>query len=78
MVSIPWDGDHPLHVLAIYAPNNPSDNAAFFFSLTSAWADHHHPPIDILLGDFNAIEDPIDHLPAHGNAHATTEAIREF
>ena len=78
LASIPWEGDYPLNVLAIYAPNNPSDSASFFNNLTSAWTQHHLPPVDILLGDFNMVEDSIDRLPAHGDSNTTTEALRDF
>jgi len=60
LLHLPWDNSTPLHVLAIYAPNNLSDNATFFRDLQAAWQTNMHPLIDILLGDFNIIEDTTD------------------
>src|SRR5882762_9793378 len=78
LASIPWEGDHPLTILAIYAPNNPSENASFFNSLSSTWIQNYHPLVDILLSDFNMVKDPIDCLPAHSDPHATINALHNF
>lgn len=64
-----WKSGKPLKILNVYAPNvtpqSARESAEFFQKLT----DHFRncPPSqkpDIILGDFNIVEDPIDRLPA--------------
>ncbi|KAG1766764.1 Endonuclease/exonuclease/phosphatase [Suillus occidentalis] len=57
-------------ILVVYAPNEPSKNGVFWeevqTNLTSL------PTPDVLLGDFNIVEDTLDRLPPkQDNKHAT-------
>ena len=63
LVSIPWHTDLMLTILNIYTPNAPSDNKNFWRQLLLAFNTNLFPYPDILLGDFNIVEDTIDRLP---------------
>ncbi|KAF9561169.1 DNase I-like protein, partial [Agrocybe pediades] len=78
-VTVPWKAENTrVNILAIYAPNAPADNAAFWTNLTNIYRTNNHPPPDILLGDFNMIEDMIDRMPAHPDAGATVRSLLDF
>ncbi|KAI0312818.1 Endonuclease/exonuclease/phosphatase, partial [Amylostereum chailletii] len=69
LLRIPWHGSMILQVLNIYAPNSPADNTNFWNTL---------PRPDIVLGDFNLVEDAIDRIPCHADADAPVEALNAF
>ena len=71
LISIPWHANLMLTILNIYAPNAPSDNEKFWKDLQLAFNTNPFPYSDILLGDFNVVEDAIDRLPSH-NDNANT------
>jgi ribonuclease HI/exonuclease III len=62
MLEIPWHANELLTVLAIYAPNENSENKSFWDDLCKLWEedDATLPYPDVLLGDFNMVEDPTD------------------
>lgn len=74
-MTLPWHGNSALTVLAVYAPNTPSKNESFWRALQSRWEDDNLPPPDIVLGDFNVVEEAIDRKPAHIDEDAQTEAL---
>ena len=41
------------------------------------WQAQRLPRVDILLGDFNIVEDSIDHIPGHPDNANTIEALNE-
>jgi len=65
---IPWQRTSRLNVLAIYAPNAPTENVDFWETLERKWLEDNLPVPDILLGDFNLVEEMVDRLPAHSDA----------
>ncbi|KAJ7289805.1 Endonuclease/exonuclease/phosphatase, partial [Mycena rebaudengoi] len=69
----------PLSVLGVYAPNAPGENAAFWRTI-KAWFETHpnvrHP--DVLGGDINMVEDPIDRLPSRSDNNGPVEAFDEL
>ena len=67
-----------LTILNIYAPNAPSDNEKFWKDLQLAFNTNPFPYPDILLGDFNIVEDAINRLPSHNNNANTREVLFEF
>ncbi|KAJ6469896.1 Endonuclease/exonuclease/phosphatase, partial [Mycena sanguinolenta] len=75
-MTIPWHGNEKLTVLAAYAPNDPNDNAEFLVELEEKSRTLRKP--DIVLGDWNMVEDGIDRLPHDKDAAATVEAMREL
>jgi hypothetical protein len=46
----------------MYASNRPSGNTEFWKSLETMWEDQNPSKPDILLGDFNLTENPIDRV----------------
>ncbi|KIM39174.1 hypothetical protein M413DRAFT_29721 [Hebeloma cylindrosporum] len=71
---MPWQGDSVINILAIYAPNTPQENAAFWSELSDKWEPGGLPIPDVMLGDFNMVEEAIDRLPPHrDNAQATSK-----
>ena len=60
-----WHNSKILTVLAIYAPNDITENKDFWNELLLKWRELRLPRLDILLGDFNIVEDAIDRLPCH-------------
>ncbi|EKM50886.1 uncharacterized protein PHACADRAFT_103486, partial [Phanerochaete carnosa HHB-10118-sp] len=69
LLSIPWQNDCTLHLLNVYAPNDPTENQRFWSQLLEHWTTNHSPPpkADIMLGDFNLVEDKLDRLPLHAD-----------
>ncbi|KAJ7469428.1 hypothetical protein FB451DRAFT_1091550, partial [Mycena latifolia] len=72
-MTIPWHGDSKLTVLSFYSPNDPAENAQFLDLLESK--TRNLPKPDMVLGDFNMVEDAIDRLPHHKDPSAVTEAM---
>ncbi|KAF9540731.1 DNase I-like protein [Agrocybe pediades] len=78
-ITIPWrTGDSRVNILAVYAPNASIENAAFWASLTDLYENENHPPPDLLLGDFNMVEDMIDRMPPHPDAAGPVENLLRF
>ncbi|KAJ7717281.1 hypothetical protein B0H16DRAFT_1225303, partial [Mycena metata] len=75
-LTIPWHGGSKLTVLAAYAPNDAAENAQFLDLLE--FKIRHLPKPDIVLGDFNMVEDAIDRLPHHKDPSTVTEAMLTF
>ncbi|PPQ81141.1 hypothetical protein CVT26_011105, partial [Gymnopilus dilepis] len=78
LMMLPWKGRSLVNILAIYAPNQPQENALFWQSLENKWQDENYPIPDILLGDFNMVEDSIDRLPVHGDNHQSVQNLQSF
>ena len=76
MVQLQWHRETKLNVLVVYAPNDSSSNGQF-------WKDLHTkiqstPKPDVLLGDFNMVEDAIDRLPTHRDNPTATEPLADL
>ena len=78
LVSLPWKGESTINVLAIYAPNSTLENAAFWEDLKNTWINDNHPIPDIMLGDFNLVEEAIDRLPAHRDSAQAVDKFVDF
>jgi hypothetical protein len=75
LAQIPWYGDLLLTVLNIYALNDHAKSEAFFKDLKLKFKTRTFPLLDIMMGDFNIIEDAIDRLPAHGDHEEATQVL---
>jgi exonuclease III len=62
--------------VAAYTPNDPADNTAFLEKLEEKTRSIPKP--DIVLGDWNMVEDAVDRLPHHRDGGAVTEAMRNL
>ncbi|KAJ7168416.1 Endonuclease/exonuclease/phosphatase, partial [Mycena crocata] len=75
-LTIPWHAEAELTVLAVYAPNDAEENARFLDLLEVKTRNLRKP--DIVLGDFNMVEDGIDRLPHHKDPNVVVEAMRKL
>jgi len=67
LVEIPWNGSERLRVLNIYAPARNTNKAEFWKRLLNDINDDETLRPDIVLGDFNLVENPeIDRLNNRG------------
>ncbi|KAF8867642.1 Endonuclease/exonuclease/phosphatase, partial [Infundibulicybe gibba] len=77
MVTLPWNGNQ-LKILAIYAPNNPRENADLWPEIQGKLEEYNHGKPDIMLGDFNMVEESLDRLPPHADSSRQTESLQEL
>ena len=77
-VSIPWQDDIRVNVLAIYAPNAPREIEEFWGTIMNRI--HLNPDLkpEVVLGDFNLVEDALDRIPSKSDDHWATEKLKEF
>jgi exonuclease III len=61
LLTLPWHSDLTLTIMNVYAPNAHGENQQFWKTLESKWVEMDLPFPDIMLGDFNIVEDAIDH-----------------
>ncbi|KAJ8507935.1 hypothetical protein ONZ45_g9748 [Pleurotus djamor] len=67
-----------IRVLGVYAPNDPNDNAEFWKKILDYYENNPRDEPDIILGDFNMVEESIDRFPAHGDKEAATAALDDL
>ena len=78
IAKIPWHDNQKINILAIYAPNPLRENQEFWEKIkTSVEALPDLRP-DIMLGDFNLVEDALDRLPSKQDGEIATESLREL
>ncbi|KAJ7213679.1 hypothetical protein C8J57DRAFT_1035833, partial [Mycena rebaudengoi] len=68
-----------LSILGVYAPNAPAENEKFWKDI-QAWYEAR-PRVrrpDVLGGDTNIVEDPIDRLPSRSDPSAAVTALDEL
>ncbi|KAG2116710.1 Endonuclease/exonuclease/phosphatase [Suillus discolor] len=73
MIHIPWTKNTILTILAIYALNEPSKNQLFWDELRTKLEGKPKP--DVMLGDFNIVEDALDRLPCKQDNEYATESL---
>ena len=78
MASIPWHNDQHINVLTVYAPNPPRENKHFWVDILSELTSSPNLHPDIVLGDFNIVEDALDRLPCKPDAANATSALRDL
>ena len=62
----------------IYVPNTPQENESFWKNVLTKAQRLGIPKIDMMMGDFNLVEDTIDQLPSkHDNEYAI-EGLRNL
>jgi len=77
-MTIPWHDNQKLKILAIYAPNAPQETRIFWKTISKAINENPNLAPNIMLGDFNLVEDALDRLPTKPDDHQNTEALRNF
>ena len=78
LARMPWHGDLLLTILNVYAPNGPAENETFWKELKQRFATENLPRPDLMMGDFNIVEDAVDQLPAHPDHAGATQALYEL
>jgi endonuclease/exonuclease/phosphatase (EEP) superfamily protein YafD len=78
LITLPWHSNLSLTILNIHAPNAHSENQTFWESLDLEWTRQRFPVPDIMLGDFNLVEDAVDRLPNHTDPHTAVMSLDNF
>ena len=79
LVILNWNREVKLTILAVYAPNPTTENANFWEKITTSFTNNWRLPWpQIMLGDFNMVEDAIDRLPMHEERNRSPETLREL
>jgi len=74
--SIPWHDNSSINILAVYSPNAPKEIQSFWKTIKDQTdADPRIKP-NLLLGDFNLVEDAIDRIPSRQDDAQATENLR--
>ncbi|KAI0654343.1 Endonuclease/exonuclease/phosphatase, partial [Cubamyces menziesii] len=74
IIDIAWSDSRNLRILNVYAPNASRENATLWKTMEEMDLGR----IDIMLGDFNVVEDPLDRLPARADPADATEALQSL
>jgi len=73
IIDIPWNGDDTLRILNVYAPVRNAEKTEFWTTLLEKIETMSGPKPDIVLGDFNLVENPeIDRLNNRGGTDPIT------
>ena len=78
LASIPWHGDMNIKIMNIYAPNDAKSNGAFWESLNVITSNRPDLKPDLLVGDFNLVEDSLNRLPCHSDDAEAVTALGEL
>jgi ribonuclease HI/exonuclease III len=77
-VSLPWQDSLRVNVMAIYAPNAPGEIRDFWNVITEKVTSNPELKPDVVMGDFNLVEDALDRIPSKPDDQRATEKLREF
>ncbi|KAL6299923.1 Endonuclease/exonuclease/phosphatase [Sparassis latifolia] len=75
LLTVPWHNNRTLTILNIYAPNIAMENKEFWQTLEHKWTHQHLPNPDVMLGDFNIVEDALDCIPSHVDNAEAVDAL---
>jgi exonuclease III len=78
LLTLPWHSDLTITILNVYASNAHNENQQFWETLELKWVNLNLPLPDIMLEDFNLVEDAIDHLPNHADPSGATNAFNNL
>ena len=77
-VNIPWHDNNNLSILVIYSPNVPGEIKDFWKAIREHASQSTTLKPNIMLGDFNLVEDALDRLPCKPDDHRATTALKSF
>ncbi|PPR04574.1 hypothetical protein CVT24_012027 [Panaeolus cyanescens] len=78
-MTLPWKQNESLNILAIYAPNSDGEQTKFWGNLYAKYQENPHlPRPDIMLGDFNLVEDAMDRNPPHRDPEPVVNIFQNF
>ncbi|TFY51276.1 hypothetical protein EVJ58_g10654 [Rhodofomes roseus] len=78
MLRMRWHADRFLTLLNVYAPNNHTENAQFWKQLSELFQNSNLSKPDMILGDFNIVEEAIDRLPTREDPSVAVNELRAF
>ena len=78
LATIAWHADTKIKILNVYAPNDPKNNENFWEKLNEIISTKPHLRPDVMLGDFNLVEDSLDRLPCHPDNVSAVAALEEL
>lgn len=77
-IDMNWHNEKRISILNIYAPNDNTENTNFWNTLKEKLNDRNHKKPQVILGDFNNVEDALDRLPAREDATNKIDALKQF
>jgi len=77
-LAIPWHDTQTIKILAIYAPNVPREIKEFWNKIQNRINNDTTLRPDIIMGDFNLVEDAINRLPSKQDDTQATESLRDI
>lgn len=77
-ITMRWTATRKISILNVYAPNDATENARFWDELRTWYEEHGRMKPDIMMGDFNVVEDSMDRLPARMDPYRATAALGAF
>ncbi|KAF9784120.1 Endonuclease/exonuclease/phosphatase, partial [Thelephora terrestris] len=77
-LTLPWQENERINILAVYSPNAQAEIREFWKTINAKLETNPTLKPDIVLGDFNLVEDAIDRIPCRGDDAQTVQTLREF
>ncbi|KAI0667434.1 Endonuclease/exonuclease/phosphatase, partial [Trametes maxima] len=74
LLEISWSERESLKIMNIYGPNDTNENGTLWEKLEN----EHEGRINILLGDFNIVEEAADRIPAREDGQRATKALESL
>ncbi|EIW59905.1 uncharacterized protein TRAVEDRAFT_20169 [Trametes versicolor FP-101664 SS1] len=74
-ILLPWSKDKSISIANVYAPNAARENAAFWDELNAIWAVPGCRRPEVMLGDFNMVENALDRVPERADVDVVTCAL---
>lgn len=78
LTTITWHANSKIKILNIHAPNDPGSNKDFWIKINEIMTRNPHQKPNIMLGDFNLVEDSLDRLPCHHDDANAVAALGEL
>ena len=77
-MTVPWHMDSVIKILCVYTPNDTRGNESFWEQLNKMILEKLHLKPDLMLRDFNLVEDSLDRLPCHPDDAGAIAALGEL
>ena len=78
LATVSWHANTQIKILNVYAPNEPGNNENFWININETTTTNPHLRPDVMLGDFNLVEDSLDRLPCHQDDANAVAALGEL
>ncbi|KAG1849029.1 hypothetical protein F4604DRAFT_1593646, partial [Suillus subluteus] len=75
-VIVPWQKNDTFKILTVYAPNDPQNNQYFWEHVLSKLRGLPNP--NVMLRDFNMVEDALDCLPPQQDSSGLTSKLNDL